>query len=57
LTRPSKYLLREEGWKEVERYLEKGVLTIDHAKKESLNVVWKHYKMKHVIDEELAKKL
>jgi predicted nucleic acid-binding protein len=53
----AKYLLREEGWKEVEQYLQKGVLTLDHAKKEVLNAVWKHSKIRHVITDEIAEKL
>jgi len=53
----AKYLLREEGWRDVEQYLQKGVLTLDHAKKEVLNAVWKHSKIRHVITEVIAEKL
>jgi predicted nucleic acid-binding protein len=53
----AKYLLREEGWRDVEQYLQKVVLTLNHAKKEVLNAVWKHSKIKHVMTEVIAEKL
>ena len=36
-----KYLVREEGWFKVRKYLEEGCITLDFAIKEVLNVVWK----------------
>ena len=37
----AKYVLREEGWEEVEKYLERGTITLDLAVKEVLNALWK----------------
>lgn len=38
----AKYLLREEGWREVEKYLLKPTCSVEHMVKEVLNAVWKH---------------
>jgi predicted nucleic acid-binding protein len=37
----AKYLLREEGWQEVGRYLEEGCVTLNLAIKEAINALWK----------------
>lgn len=44
----SKYLLREEGWIKVRRYLEEGVITLKLASKEVLNALWKRVQRKEV---------
>jgi len=49
-----KYMLREEGWHLVEKYLYQGVVTLDHAKKEVLNAIWRHHAVRRIIDRELA---
>ena len=38
----AKYLLREEGWRGVEKYLLKPTYSIDHVVKEVSNAIWKH---------------
>jgi predicted nucleic acid-binding protein len=52
-----KYLLREEGWHQIEQYLVHGVVTLDHSRKEVLNAIWKHYAVKRVIDRDQAEEL
>ena len=52
-----KYLLREEGWLEVEQYLVQGVITLDHSRKEVLNGIWKHHAVRGVIDRDQAEEL
>ena len=37
----AKYMLREEGWEDVEKRLERGAVTLDLAVKEVLNALWK----------------
>ena len=48
----AKYLLREEGWAEVSRYLRerRPLYTVDHALKELANSVWKHARLRRLID-------
>jgi len=53
----AKYLLREEGWRSVERYLERGVYSVDHVVKEVANAVWKHSVLHGGIDTGLALEL
>lgn len=38
----SKYLLKEENWREVRKYLAMGVYSVDHIIKEVSNAIWKH---------------
>ena len=38
----SKYLLKEENWREVKKYLIMGVYSVDHIVKEVSNAIWKH---------------
>lgn len=52
-----KYLLREEGWRQIEQYLLQGVMTLDHSRKEVLNAIWKHYIVRRVIDRDQAEEL
>ena len=39
----SKYLLKEENWREVRKYLAMGVYSVDHIVKEVSNAIWKHF--------------
>ena len=52
-----KYLLKEEGWRQIEQYLLQGVVTLDHSKKEVLNAIWKHCVVRRVIDRDPAEEL
>jgi predicted nucleic acid-binding protein len=52
-----KYLLREEGWQQIEQYLVQGVVTLDYSRKEVLNAIWKHYVVRGVIDRKQAEEL
>ncbi len=38
----AKYILREENWKDVRRYLEEEVCSLDLALAEVSNAIWKH---------------
>ena len=53
----AKYLLREEGWRSVERYLERGVYSVSYVVKEVANAVWKHSVVHGRIDASLALEL
>jgi len=37
----TKYIFKEEGWGEVRKALEKGVVSVDHVVKEVANAIWK----------------
>jgi predicted nucleic acid-binding protein len=50
----AKYLLREQGWLSVERYLAGGVYSVDHIVKEVANAIWKHSIIHGRINRELA---
>jgi predicted nucleic acid-binding protein len=52
-----KYLLREEGWQQIEQYLVQGVVTLDYSRKEVLNAIWKHYVVRRVIDRKQTEEL
>lgn len=52
----AKYLLREDGWREVRKYLEEGCVTLDLAIKEVVNALWKRVVMGH-LDEGYAKEV
>ena len=52
-----KYLLREEGWLQIEQYLVQGVVTLDHSRKEVLNAIWKHHITRKIIDKDQAEEL
>lgn len=51
----AKYILHEEDWEEVSRYVRKmkPLYSIDHVLKEVVNAVWKHT-MKNIILPEVA---
>ena len=53
----AKYLLREQGWRTVERYLKRGVYSVDHVVKEAANAIWKHTVLHDAIDAGLALEL
>ena len=53
----TKYLLREEGWRQIEQYIVQGVVTLDHSRKEVLNAIWKHHAVKKIISRDQAEKL
>ena len=38
----AKYILREENWVDIEKYLARGLYSIDHIVKEVSNAIWKH---------------
>ena len=50
----AKYLLKEQGWSEVETHLELGVASVDHVIKEVSNAIWKHAVVRKVIPREKA---
>jgi len=52
----TKYILREEGWREVRKYLEEGCVTLDLAIKETINALWKRVLMGN-LDEGYAKEV
>lgn len=52
-----KYLLREEGWQQIEQYIVQGVVTLDHTKKEVLNATWKHHVVRKIIDADRTREL
>ena len=38
----SKYLLKEENWRKIRKYLVMSVYSVDHIVKEVSNAIWKH---------------
>ena len=50
----AKYLLREEGWRGVEKYLLKPTYSIDHIVKEVSNAIWKHAIVHGYISKDIA---
>ena len=50
----AKYLLREEGWEEVEKHLLKLVYSVDHLVKEVSNAIWKHTVIRRYISKTTA---
>jgi len=50
----AKYLLREEGWRGVEKYLLKPTYSIDHIVKEVSNAIWKHAIVHGYISKDMA---
>jgi len=50
----AKYLLREEGWEEVEKHLLKPVYSVDHLVKEVSNAIWKHTVIRRYISKTTA---
>ena len=39
----AKYVFKEEGWREVHGFLERGALSVDLIVKEVANAIWKYY--------------
>jgi len=54
-----KYVLHEEGWDEVSRYIreERPLYSIDHVLKEAANAIWKHTFIRRIIATETALQL
>jgi len=52
----AKYLLKEEGWREVRKHLEEGCVTLGLAIEEVVNALWKRIVMGH-LDEGYAKEV
>ena len=48
----AKFILKEDGWKEVTEYLKTGTLSVDHIVKEVANAVWKRFRQGTVSLEE-----
>jgi len=48
----AKFILKEDGWKEVAEYLKTGTLSVDQIVKEGTNVVWKKFRQGTVSLEE-----
>ena len=40
----AKFILKEDGWKEVTEHLKAGTLSVDHIIKEVTSAVWKRFK-------------
>jgi len=54
-----KYVLREEGWVRVSKYLRtsKPLYSLDHLVKETANAIWKHATVRNAISSDKALKL
>lgn len=50
----AKYLLKEENWRDVEKYLVKPIYSIDHIVKEVSNAIWKHAIIRKYISKNMA---
>ncbi|MEL9940659.1 MAG: type II toxin-antitoxin system VapC family toxin [Ignisphaera sp.] len=51
----AKYLLREEGWREVESLLlQSPIYSIDHVVKEVANAIWRHTTLHRYISSDMA---
>jgi len=55
----TKYVLHEEDWKEVSSYIKekRPLYSIDHVLKEVGNAIWKHCRLRGIIDKNTAIKL
>ena len=51
----AKYVNREPGWKNVEKYLLEGCITVDLAIKEVANTIWKRYLKKELSNSDAYK--
>jgi len=40
----AKFVLKEDGWNEIAKYLETGTLSVDHIVKEVANAVWRRFR-------------
>lgn len=50
----SKYLLKEENWQKVRKYLVMGAYSVDHIVKEVSNAIWKHTTLLNKITKDTA---
>jgi len=48
----AKFVLKEDGWREVAEYLKAGTLSVDHAVKEVTNAIWRRFRQGTVTREE-----
>jgi len=48
----AKFVLKEDGWREVAEYLKAGTLSVDHAVKEVANAIWRRFRQGTVTHEE-----
>jgi len=48
----AKFILKEDGWREIAEYLKTGTLSVDHIVKEVANAVWKRFRQGAVSLEE-----
>jgi len=40
----TKFVFKEEGWKQVAEYLKAGTSSVDHIAEESVNAIWKRFR-------------
>ncbi len=40
----AKFILKEDGWNEIAKYLKAGTLSVDHIVKEVANAVWRRFR-------------
>jgi len=40
----TRFVLKEEGWREVAEYLRAGTMSVDHIVKESVNAIWMRFR-------------
>ncbi len=54
-----KYVLHEEGWDQISRYLKerRPLYSVDHVVKEVVNAIWKHCYLRKLIDAATALEL
>jgi len=50
----AKYILKEEGWREVRKLLEGGAISVDHIVKEVSNAIWRKCAVLKLKDVEVA---
>ncbi len=50
----AKYILREDNWRKIRKYLEKEICSLNLALVEISNAIWKHYALYHKFTEEEA---
>jgi predicted nucleic acid-binding protein len=50
----AKYVLKEEGWREIRKLLEGGAVSVDHVVKEVSNAIWRKHAVLKLEDAEVA---
>jgi predicted nucleic acid-binding protein len=50
----AKYVLKEEGWREIRKLLEGGAVFVDHVVEEVSNAIWRKYAVLRLEDAEVA---